>query len=53
MPWSSVAMKLIGKTSAAKKVRFVTSASETSRKSRRMAGSRNYCVFGRFVAATE
>jgi len=52
IPWSSVAMKLIGKTSAEKKARFVSSASETTRKRRRIAGRRNDWVFGRFVSAT-
>ena len=52
MPWSSGTMKLIGKTSAPRNVRVVSSSSLTTRRTRWMAGSRNDCVFGRFVSAT-
>ena len=41
-------MKLIGKTSAPRKAWVVASRSLTTRKRRRMAGSRNDCVLGRF-----
>ena len=52
MPWSSVAMKLIGNTSAPRKVRVQASSSEMTRMTRWMVGSRNDWVCGRFVSAS-
>jgi hypothetical protein len=52
IPWSSGTMKLIGNTSAPRKVRVASSSWLTTRSTRPMAGSRNDWVFGRFVSAT-
>ncbi len=52
MPWSSGTMKAIGKQSAARNVFVMSRRSLTTRRTRWMAGSRNDCVFGRFVSAT-
>ncbi len=52
IPWSSGTMKLIGKTSAPRKARVMSSSWLTTRSTRWIAGRRNDCVFGRFVSAT-
>ena len=52
MPWSSGTMKAIGKTSAPRNVRVVSSSELTTRSTRWIAGRRKDWVFGRFVSAT-